>query len=115
VREIRRDWPAVREAFGEGRAPLTSPNRRIGSDRRLALIRSRLDVVKSIAHTQGGTVNDVLLTAVVGGLRGLLQSRGERVEGLLLRAMVPVSLHRESRSTYSARSRMPMTPFRSCG
>jgi hypothetical protein len=40
-------------------------------------------------------VNDVLLTAVAGGLRGLLQSRGERVEGLVLRAMVPVSLHRE--------------------
>jgi diacylglycerol O-acyltransferase / wax synthase len=95
VRELRRDWPAVREAFGEGRAPLTSLNRRIGSDRRLALIRSRLDIVKGIAHAQGGTVNDVLLTAVAGGLRGLLQSRGERVDGLLVRAMVPVSLHRE--------------------
>jgi diacylglycerol O-acyltransferase len=95
VREIRRGWPAVREAFGEGHAPLTSLNRRVGSDRRLALIRSRLDVMKHIAHAQGGTVNDVLLTAVAAGLRGLLQSRGERVDGLLLRAMVPVSLHRE--------------------
>lgn len=95
VREIRRDWPVVREAFGEGRAPLASLNRRVGSDRRPALIRSRLDVTKDIAHAQGGTVNDVLLTAVAGGLRGLLQSRGERVEGLVLRAMVPVSLHHE--------------------
>jgi diacylglycerol O-acyltransferase / wax synthase len=95
VREIRRGWPAVREAFGEGRAPATSVNRRIGSDRRLALIRSRLDVVKRIAHTRGGKVNDVLLTAVAGGLRTLLQSRGEAVEGLVLRAMVPVSLHRD--------------------
>jgi diacylglycerol O-acyltransferase len=51
--------------------------------------------VKSIAHAQGGKVNDVLLTAVAGGLRALLESRGERVEGLVLRAMVPVSLHRE--------------------
>jgi len=95
AREIRRGWPAVREAFGEGRAPLTSLNRRVGSDRRLALIRSSLDVTKDIAHAQGGTVNDVLLTAVAGGLRGLLHSRGERVEGLFLRAMVPVSLHHE--------------------
>ena len=95
VREIRRDLPAVREAFGEGRAPLTSLNRRVGSDRRLALIRSRLDVVKGIAHAQGGTVNDVLLTAVAAGLRGLLRSRGDRVEDLVLRAMVPVSLHHE--------------------
>lgn len=95
VREFRRGWPAVREAFGEGRAPLTSVNRRVGSDRRLALIRSRLDLVKGIAHAQGGKVNDVVLTVVAEGLRGLLRSRGERVEGLMLRAMVPVSLHRE--------------------
>jgi WS/DGAT/MGAT family acyltransferase len=95
VRAIRRDLPAVREAFGEGRAPLTSLNRRVGSDRRLALIRSSLDVVKGTAHAQGGTVNDVLLTAVAAGLRELLHSRGESVEGLVLRAMVPVSLHHE--------------------
>jgi diacylglycerol O-acyltransferase / wax synthase len=95
VREIRRGWPAVREAFGEGRAPRTSLNRRVGSDRRLALIRSRLDVVKAIAHAHGGTVNDVLLTTVAAGLRELLHSRGEHVEDLFLRAMVPVSLHHE--------------------
>jgi diacylglycerol O-acyltransferase / wax synthase len=70
-------------------------NRRIGSDRRLALIRGRLDLVKGIAHAQGGKVNDVLMAAVAGGLRELLLSRGERVQGLMLRAMVPVSLHRE--------------------
>jgi diacylglycerol O-acyltransferase / wax synthase len=93
VREIRRGWPAVREAFGEGRAPATSVNRRVGSDRRLAFVRSRLDVVKGVAHAHGGKVNDVLLTAVAGGLGELLRSRGERVEGLVLRAMVPVSLH----------------------
>jgi diacylglycerol O-acyltransferase / wax synthase len=95
AREIRRGWPAVREAFGEGPAPRTSLNQRVGSDRRLALIRSRLDLVKAIAHAQGGKVNDVLMTAVAGGLRKLLWNRGERVEGQMLRAMVPVSLHQE--------------------
>ena len=35
------------------------------------------------------------MTAVAGGLRQLLQARGERVDGLVLRAMVPVSLHQE--------------------
>jgi hypothetical protein len=40
-------------------------------------------------------VNDVLLTAVAGGLRALLASRGEPVDELVLRAFVPVSLHRE--------------------
>ncbi len=38
-------------------------------------------------------MNDAVLAAVAGGLRDLLQSRGENVAGLVLRAMVPVSLH----------------------
>ena len=76
MQEIRRGWPAVREAFTEGRTPLTSLNHRVGWDRRLVLIRGRLDVVKRVAHAQGGTVSDVLLTTVAAGLRGLLHSRG---------------------------------------
>jgi WS/DGAT/MGAT family acyltransferase len=40
-------------------------------------------------------VNDVVLAAVAGGLRQLLAGRGEPVEGLVLRAMVPISLHHE--------------------
>ena len=95
VRGIRRAWPAAREMFAEGRAPRTSLNRPIGQDRTLAIVRSRLDAVKGVAHTHDATVNDVLLTAVAGGLRTLLASRGEPVGGLVLRAFVPVSLHRE--------------------
>jgi diacylglycerol O-acyltransferase / wax synthase len=95
ARQVRRGWPAVREAFAEQRAPRTSLNRPIGSHRRLAVIRSDLDLVKEIAHAHGGTVNDVLLAAVAGGLRELLRSRGEHVEGVVLRAFVPVSLHTE--------------------
>ena len=76
-------------------APRTSFNRRIGSDRRLAIIRSNLDLIKEIAHAHRATINDVLLTAVAGGYRALLQSRRERVNGLVLRAFVPVSLHQE--------------------
>jgi diacylglycerol O-acyltransferase / wax synthase len=94
-RRMRRGWPAVREMFAEGLAPRTSLNRRIGSDRRLAIIRGSLDVAKRIAHAHGATVNDVLLTAVAAGYADLLRSRGERVEDLILRAFVPVSLHRE--------------------
>ena len=95
VRGVRRAWPAAREMFAEGRAPRTSLNRPIGQDRTLAIVRSRLDAVKGVAHTHDATVNDVLLTAVAGGLRTLLASRGEPVGGLVLRAFVPVSLHRE--------------------
>jgi WS/DGAT/MGAT family acyltransferase len=95
LRRARAAWPAWREFFAEQRAPRTSLNRPIGVDRRLALIGSRLDLVKQIAHAHDAKVNDVVLAAVAGGLRELLRGRGEHVEQLALRAMVPVSLHRE--------------------
>jgi uncharacterized protein YciI len=95
VRQARRSWPAVHEAFTEARSPRTSLNRRIGWHRRFALIRSDLDLVKRIAHAHDAKVNDVLMVVLAGGLRELLLSRGEPVDGLLLRAAVPVSLHKE--------------------
>jgi WS/DGAT/MGAT family acyltransferase len=93
LRRARRTWPAWREAFAEQRAPRTSLNQPIGPDRRLAVVRSRLDLAKDIARAHGAKVNDVLLAAIAGGLRDLLLGRGEHVQDLLLRAMVPVSLH----------------------
>jgi diacylglycerol O-acyltransferase / wax synthase len=85
---------AFREFFAE-RAPRTSLNRPIGADRQLAVVRGRLAVTKQVAHTHHATVNDVVLAAVAGGLRQLLAGRGEPVEGLVLRVMVPISLHHE--------------------
>jgi diacylglycerol O-acyltransferase len=82
------------EFFAE-RAPRTSLNRPIGADRRLAVVRGHLEVARQVAHAHRATVNDVVLAAVAGGLRRLLAGRGEAVEGLVLRVMVPVSLHRE--------------------
>lgn len=49
-----------------------------------------LDRIKAIAHAQGATVNDVLLAAVSGALRGYLTAHGE--ESHELRALVPVNL-----------------------
>jgi diacylglycerol O-acyltransferase / wax synthase len=95
ARRLLQSWPAARELFAEGRAPRTSVNRRIGSDRRLAIVRSSLDVAKKVAHTHGATVNDVLLTGVAAGYADLFRSRGEPTEGVVLRAFVPVSLHQE--------------------
>jgi hypothetical protein len=85
-----------RRAWAGQRAPGTSLNRgRIGLDRRLALVRGDLGAAKTIARAHGGTVNDVVLAAVAGGLRDLLLARGEPVGDLVLRASVPVSLHQE--------------------
>lgn len=49
-----------------------------------------LEDVKSIRSSLGGTVNDVLLSAMTGGLRSYLLARGE--PGRDFRAVVPVSL-----------------------
>ncbi|HEU4355903.1 MAG TPA: wax ester/triacylglycerol synthase family O-acyltransferase [Actinomycetota bacterium] len=94
-RSARRALPAWREVLTEGRAPRTSLNRPVGTGRRLALVRSRLDRAKQIAHAHHAKVNDVVLAAVTGGLRELLTSRGEDVRGLVQRAMVTMSLHDE--------------------
>jgi diacylglycerol O-acyltransferase / wax synthase len=77
LRQARRTWPAWREAVGH-RASGTSLNRgRIGLDRRLALVHGDLADARTIARAHGGTVNDVVLAAVAGGLRDLLLARGE--------------------------------------
>lgn len=95
VRMARAVLPAWREVLTDEPAPRTSLNRPVGVDRRLTLIRARLDIVKEAAGDHGAKVNDVVLAAVAGGLRRLLEGRGEDVDGLVQRAMVPISLHDE--------------------
>jgi diacylglycerol O-acyltransferase len=90
----RTAMPALRELLAEEPGPATSLNRVIGQERTLAVMRSSLGRVDEVAHTHDATVNDVLLAAIAGGLRGLLRSRGELIEGLILPIYVPVSLHR---------------------
>jgi WS/DGAT/MGAT family acyltransferase len=95
LRQARAAWPAWREVFTEQRAPQTSLNHPVGADRRLAIIGGRLDLAKQLAHAHQAKVNDVVLAAVAGGLGQLLARGGEPVDQLVLRAMVPISLHQE--------------------
>jgi diacylglycerol O-acyltransferase / wax synthase len=95
IRRTRQVLPAWREVLTEQPAPLTSLNHPVGADRRLVVVRGRLDLTKQIAHAHHATVNDVMLAAVAGGLRQLLAGRGETVDGLTQRAMVTISLHDE--------------------
>jgi diacylglycerol O-acyltransferase len=92
---------AVREAVegvaevawaGLNPAPETPLNVPIGPHRRFAMVRCELSDFKLVKNAFGGTVNDVVLATVAGGLRRWLQSRGVRTEGLELRALVPVSI-----------------------
>ena len=73
-------------------APDTPLNVPIGPHRRFETVRCELSDFKLVKNAFGGTVNDVVLATVAGGLRRWLQSRGVRTEGLELRALVPVSI-----------------------
>jgi diacylglycerol O-acyltransferase len=64
----------------------------VGPHRTWSTAHVRLSDVKAIRQALGGTVNDVVLTTVSGGLRELLQARGEDVDGRTIRALVPVSV-----------------------
>ena len=74
-----------------GRSSLTGP---VGPHRTWSSAYVALSDVKSVRASLGGTVNDIVLTLASGGLRDLLQARGEDVEGRTIRALVPVSVRR---------------------
>jgi WS/DGAT/MGAT family acyltransferase len=73
-------------------APPTSLNVRIGGGRRLDEVAVPLDDLKAIKRALGGTVNDVVLSCVAGGLNRLFSHRDESFGGRTIRAMVPVSV-----------------------
>ena len=77
-------WPDPRTVF---KGPL-SPEKRAALARPIPL-----EDVKRLGGLLGGTVNDVLLTAVAGGLRRYFQYRGDRVvEWRDIRGVIPVNL-----------------------
>jgi diacylglycerol O-acyltransferase len=73
-------------------APEVPLNVEIGSHRRFVWVRSDLTQFKRIKDALGGTVNDVVLAVVAGGVREWLHGRGIRTEGLEIRSQVPVSI-----------------------
>ena len=77
-------------------APATPLNVEIGPHRRVVFLREELDDFRLVKNAFGGTVNDVVLTVVSGGLQKWLRSRGTRTEGLELRALVPMSIRSAS-------------------
>ncbi len=74
-----------------------SLNGPIGPHRRWAWTEGKIDEFKTVRTALGGTVNDVILTAITGGFRDLLEARGElSSEKLVVRSMVPVSVRRDA-------------------
>ncbi|WP_370326159.1 wax ester/triacylglycerol synthase family O-acyltransferase [Euzebya sp.] len=69
--------------------PPSSLSGPLTSHRRWDTAWTDLDTVKAIGQAVGGTVNDVLLTAVTRGFRDLLVHRGE--PDAVVRSLIPVS------------------------
>jgi WS/DGAT/MGAT family acyltransferase len=90
---------AARTGVGLARfgAKLVRPPKRpevgsVGPHRRWAPASAELEDVRIVRRELGGTVNDVVLAAVAGGYRELLEHRGIDPATATLRTMLPVSL-----------------------
>jgi WS/DGAT/MGAT family acyltransferase len=87
---------AALAAAGIAGAPASPLNVRIGPHRRFAWAETDLARLRAIKDALGGTVNDVVLTAVAGALRAHLFRRGRDPEHLELKAMVPISVRADA-------------------
>jgi len=94
VKRVAEDLGAVGSFTipGVRSAPPSPLNVKIGPHRRFTWVTEELDRVKAIKNALGGTVNDVMLATVAGGLGRWLREHGHATSGLTLRAMVPVSV-----------------------
>ena len=82
----------------------TALNGPIGPHRRWCWASTSFADVRKIRAAHGGTVNDVVLAAIAQGFRTLMLSRGEPVDGLCVRTLVPVSVrHDDERGTFNNR------------
>ncbi|WP_460453054.1 WS/DGAT/MGAT family O-acyltransferase [Arenimonas aestuarii] len=66
---------------------------RLGVSKRVAWAEPlALDEVKSVSRALRCTVNDILLASATGALRSYMIERGEQLDGITIRATVPVNL-----------------------
>ena len=83
-------------AAGLQGAPSSPYNVPIGPHRRFAWVDGDLAQFKAIKTALGGTVNDIVLSVVAGALRSHLLANGHEVDGIELKAMVPMSVRADA-------------------
>jgi WS/DGAT/MGAT family acyltransferase len=83
-------------AAGLQGAPVSPYNVQIGPHRRFAWVDGDLGQFKAIKTALGGTVNDIVLSVVAGALRSHMLANGHEVDGIELKAMVPMSVRAEA-------------------
>jgi diacylglycerol O-acyltransferase len=77
-------------------APPSPLNVPIGPHRRYTWVDASLEDFKAIKNALGGTLNDAVLASVTLCLGRWLRGRGHDTRGLVLKAMVPVSVRAET-------------------
>lgn len=110
LRSVRQLGADARDLLGEGAhraravgyslasgwltpAPVTPLNGKVSPNRLFAALETDLADVKAVKNSLGGSVNDVVLATVAGGVRQfLVDERGFDVTGVDFRAMAPVSV-----------------------
>jgi diacylglycerol O-acyltransferase / wax synthase len=81
-------------AAGGPKAPQTFLNAEIGRDRRVAFVRTELDLLKAARGGTGATVNDLILAGAAGGLRRFFVRHRRKLPEHIV-ALVPMSVRRE--------------------
>jgi diacylglycerol O-acyltransferase len=83
----------VTSLSGRRAAPDSPLSAVLSEQRRFATVRTDLEDYRCVRAEHGGTVNDVILATVTGGLRSWLMTRAESLRpSRALRAMVPMSV-----------------------
>jgi WS/DGAT/MGAT family acyltransferase len=77
-------------------APPTPFNVEIGPHRRYTWVDAELPLFKAVKDELGGTLNDVVLAALSLALGAHLRASGRDTDGLVLKAMVPVSVRADA-------------------
>jgi WS/DGAT/MGAT family acyltransferase len=90
-RDVSHYAEALRKLFTwQSVAPSLSLNGPVGQRRQVAFVRQPLLELRGVVEQFGVTINDLLLTAVAGGVGCLLSARGEETEGRTVQVLVPV-------------------------
>ncbi len=77
----------------DGNVPRTVLSTELSRHRRFATLATDLDQFRRVREAHGGTVNDVILASIAGGIRGWMLTRAEPVTAKTsFRAMVPMSV-----------------------
>ena len=77
----------------DAQAPHSVLSTELSRHRRFSSLAAELDDFRRVRDAHGGTVNDVILAAITGGIRGWMLTRAEPVSAKTrFRAMVPMSV-----------------------